>query len=343
MSRSEQTRAVMTAAKGGRPRRPGNSLDDRNLLDALLPDYGWAALFVEELCAIAPDLTGLVVKAPAHTRHYVALAIVGAERRGGNWKRQLAAVIAACPRRQVLADAWGQDLGSTRVLMRLGPDLFAPVTYEALATVMADPARRLALGDVRHATELAIGRIGEAPGPLVSRYRGRLIASFGPRGLAFLIDGIARIRPDLTPVAIRRSLNALKKPSRIDHLLARLARNLTLPEPPWAGTALIKPLRTVPELRATGRRLQNCLGSLAIWTEALSGQRAFYLVEGRELAVVALARHPVFGTWFVHALAKRRNGTPTEGAGAGIIAAFAKAGFPHLEGCSVGAEVGIGL
>lgn len=114
--------------------------------------------------------------------------------------------------------------------------------------------------------------------------------------------------------------------------MMRLTRDLDLPEVPWDGTANIMPLRTVPALRATGLRLENCLNSLSIWCEALRGVRAFYLVEGDEFCIAALGRHPVFGTWYLYSLAKRRNGTPSPDMTARIVDAFAAAGFPHFDG-----------
>ena len=248
----------------------------------------------------------------------------------------LAGALASGARRQVLQAVSGRDPGSTRALMRLGPDLFEPATYEAVAKVLGDDLRRRAYGDLRTPTDRSILRIAEAPDDVVAAYRGRLIGTFGATGIRFVQDGIARLRPDLTQASIRRSLNALENPSRIEHLFARLIRNLALPEPPWRGTETIRLLRSIPELRAAGVRLENCLGTLPIWTEALSGQRAFYLVEDRELAVVALARHEVFGTWFLHSLAKRRNGAPAADVRARIVAAFAAAGFPYLDGAPIG-------
>lgn len=302
---------------------------------ALEPLYGWAAGALDRLCALEAGLAGFVVEAPAHTRHYIAMALAGMARHGRATEDWLAGALASNSRRQVLQAVSGSDPGSTRALMRLGPDLFEPATYEALAKVLGSDLRRRAYGDLKVPTERAILRVAEAPDAVVASYRGRLIGTFGAAGILFVQDGIARLRPDLTQASIRRSLNALENPSRIDHLFARLIRNLALPEPPWRGTETIRPLRSIPELRASGIRLENCLGTRPIWTEALSGQRAFYLIEDRELAVVALARHEVFGTWFLHSLAKRRNGAPSADVKARIVAAFAAAGFPYLDGAPI--------
>lgn len=302
----------------------------------LLADYGWAALFVDELCRRAPSLADFVLQAPAHTRHYIALAIVGAHRENEDWQGRLAAALASWPRRAVLADAWGEDLGSTRALMRLGDEVFLPGTYRSLATVLSSPLRRKAHGDVMRPSERAINRIAEAPENVIAVYRGRLIASFGASGIAFLVDGIRRMRADLSDPEIDRTLNAMERPSRIERLMERLARDLVLPTPPWQGTATIKPLTTVKALRAAGLRLENCLNTFSMWNEALTGRRAFYLAEETELVAVSLARHDVFGTWFVHSIAKRRNGKPRADVKARILAAFAEAGFPYLDDTPIG-------
>jgi hypothetical protein len=267
------------------------------------------------------------------------MALTGMAIHGRVTEAWLAGSLTSHSRREVLKAIWGTDLGSTRALMRLGPDLFEPSTYEALAKVLSDDDRRRAYGDLRHITERAIPRVAEASADIIAAFAGRLIGTFGAPGLLFLQDGIGRLRPDLTLASIRRSLNALENPSRIEHLFGRLVRNMTLPALPWGGAKPIRPLTTVPELRAAGLRLENCLNTLPVWTEALTGKRAFYLVEERELVVVALARHAVFGTWFVHSLAKRRNGSPSPDVRARIIAAFAAAGFPYFDGAPIGTRL----
>lgn len=266
-------------------------------------------------------------------------ALTGIATHGRVTEALLAGSLASHSRRELLKAIWGTDLGSTRALMRLGPDLFEPSAYEALAKVLSDDDRRRAYGDLRSITERAIRRVAEAPFDVVTAFAGRLIGTFGAPGLLFLQDGIGRLRPDLTVASIRRSLNALENPTRIEHLFGRFVRNMALPAPPWAGARSIRPLTTVPELRAAGLRLENCLNTLPIWTEALTGQRAFYLFEERELVVVALARHTAFGTWFVHSLAKRRNGSPSPDVLTRIIAAFAAAGFPYFDGAPIGASL----
>jgi hypothetical protein len=301
--------------------------------------YDWAGRPLWQLCQIEPDLTDFLREAPTHTLHYILLAVRGVLKRRRVDDAWLANNLASRSRRDVLHKIWGFDLGSTRALARLGEGPMAAASYDALATVLSDPGRRRAFGDLCRPTDLAILRIADAPDAVIASTRGRLVGRFGAAGVAFLADGIARIRPDLSHEAILRALNALEKPAKIDNLLTRLTRDLALPEPPWRGSAKITPLRTVRELRAVGLRLENCLNSLAIWSEALGGQRAFYLVEERELCIVALGRHEIFGTWFVHSLAKRRNGMPARDVKRRIVEAFAAAGFPYFDG----APIGIGL
>ncbi|MBL8569553.1 MAG: hypothetical protein JNK84_10755 [Phreatobacter sp.] len=308
-------------------------------LASLQKRYDWAGRPLWQLCQIEPRLADFLRDAPAHTLHYTALALRGMQKRRRVVDAWLATNLASRARRDVLREVWGFDLGSTRALARLGDEPMVVASYDALAIVLADPGRRRAFGDLPRPTDLVILRIADAPDAVIASTRGRLIGRFGAAGVTFLADGIARIRPDLSHEAIQRALNALEKPAKIDNLLTRLSRDLVLPDPPWIGTGTITPLRTVRELRAAGLRLENCLNSLAIWSEALGGQRAFYLVEERELCIVALGRHEVFGTWFVHSLAKRRNGMPARDVKRRIVEAFAAAGLPYFDG----APIGIGL
>jgi hypothetical protein len=308
----------------------------RAQLPNLRIDYGWLAPSVSRLCRLEPDLVAFVRGAPSHTKHFIGLAITGALKHPHFPEAVLAAALASTPRRDLLARLWGKDLGSTRALMRLDRQVCERRTYEALAAILADPERRNAYGDLPRPTERAILRIAHVPQAILAQFRGRLIGAFGGNGLPYIVEGVGRVRPDLTPAAIRQTLNRLENPQRIDHLMMRLTRDVDLPAVPWSGTADIIPLTTVPALRATGLRLENCLNSLSIWCEALRGVRAFYLVEVDELCVAALARHPLFGTWYLQSIAKRRNGAPSQETNARIVDAFAAAGFPHFDGDPIG-------
>jgi len=325
--------------KAGRQEAPRRD-QRRAQLPNLRIEYGWLAPSVSRLCRLEPGLVAFVRGAPSHTKHFIGLALTGAMTRPNFPAAVLAAALASTPRRDLLARLWGKDLGSTRALMRLGREVYGRRTYEALATILADHERRKAYGDLTRPTEKAILRIANVPHTILDQFRGRLIGAFGGNGLTYIVEGVGRIRPDLTSGAIRQALNRLENPQKIDHLMMRLTRDLDLPDVPWNGTANVIPLTTVPALRATGLRLENCLNSLSIWCEALRGVRAFYLIEGDELCVAALARHPLFGTWYLQSIAKRRNGTPSPETTARIVDAFAAAGFPRLDQEVGGAGVG---
>lgn len=318
-------------SRASRPKAARGSLRRSPKLSNLRIDCGWQAPSLASLCKLEPGLIAFVRDAPSHTKHFIGLALTGAMRHPHFPEAVLAAALASTPRRDLLARLWGDDLGSTRALMRLGREVYERQTYEALASILADPQRRKAYGDLARPTERAILRIASVPLATLEQFRGRLIGAFGGNGLAYIVEGVGGIRPDLSPAAIRQALNRLENPQKIDHLMMRLARDLDLPAAPWAGTAEIIPLTTVPALRATGLRLENCLNSLSIWCDALRGVRAFYLIEGNELCVAALARHPLFGTWYLHSLAKRRNGTPSPRTVAMIENSFAEAGFTQLD------------
>lgn len=298
--------------------------------------YDWAAKPLRELCRLNPPLADFLLEAPPHTRHYIALALAGRGQSAGLDEASLAIALPSSSRRRLLASLWGRDLGSTRILMRLDPNIYEEAIYARLAGILGSAAKRQALADIRQIEDRQIHRIAEASDETIKTYRGRLIGTFGEPGIGFLIDGLLRVRPDLSRQELQAALNRLEKPSRIDRFLSRITRDLPLPPPPWQGTETIRALRSVADLRATGIRLENCLNGLFIWSEALSGQRAFYLVEERELCVVALARHSVFDTWFLHSLAKRRNGIPAPDIRQRIVSVFRDAGFPYFDGAPIG-------
>ena len=229
--------------------KAGTTKATRRYQRAQLPnlriDYGWLAPSLARLCKLEPGLIAFVRGAPSHTKHFIGLALTAAMKRPHFPEAVLAAALASTPRRDLLARLWDKDLGSTRALMRLDRQVYERRTYDALAIVLADPERRKALGDIPRPTEKAILRIASVPQTVLAQFRGRLIGAFGGNGLTYIVDGISRVRPDLTPAAIRQALNRLENPQKIDHLMMRLTRDLDLPDVPWDGTANIMPLRTV--------------------------------------------------------------------------------------------------
>lgn len=308
--------------------------------NAWIKDYGWAARPIRQLLRLNPDLSSFMREPSPQTLHYVALCLIGIERPATSHRqpvtlRDLSESIASQPRRALLNDIHGADLGPTKSLARLGPTLLERDAYDLLAAILRDPLRRAAWRDADANCTLRLRQLATATTDDLQTFRGQLIAHYGGAGLRFILDGFQTLRPDLPRDDLIRRINALEVPTKMDKLAARLARNLDLPAHPWDGNGWIKPLRSTEALSQTGIRLNNCLASYFLWTEAMTGDRAFYLIEGQELCVVALARHRLFGTWFVHSLARRANQPPSPATKSLIIDAFAEAGFPYFDGAPI--------
>lgn len=317
--------------------RRGRRVDARRRAE-LASIYDWAAPSLASLSALEPKLLPFLQDAPLHTRHFVMLAVAGFEAQALLPPETLAFALAAQPRRQVLGMLFGQDLGTTRVLQNLPDMTFEMSTYLALAEVLASSARRRALRDLKSVSEGAIMRLSTAQERTISTYRGRLIAAFGEVGLDFVRRGLLALCSGSEESQLLTRLNALENPYRLSHLVGRMVRQLMLPDPPWTGTEIVCPLRSVEDLRRAGMRLENCLNSTDVFFEALSGKRAFYLVDTEPRCAVSLIRHPMLGLWYVDAVASRRNGAPPPSVKRRVLGIFQEAGFASLEATPLVAE-----
>jgi hypothetical protein len=89
--------------------------------------------------------------------------------------------------------------------------------------------------------------------------------------------------------------------------------------------------------------MRNCLNSLSIWIEALIGQRAFYLCDGKEPAIAALQHHRLFDLWFLQDIAGRENAPLSPKRADAITSAFAAAGFHHPDTITLEAAQIVGM
>lgn len=301
------------------------------------PLFGDFADAVAHLAKANPDLREFLQSPLPETRHYVALALTGlnvtsptSQSKGDAAVEAFARALPSLPRRTVLTQVWQKDLGSTRILKRLGATVLPHESYRQLAIIMSDTTRREALLLAKPVTAATLARLATVKVDALSYFSPSLIGAFGEVGTRFLLDGLKRTRPDLAEADLLRQLNAVERPFRLNSLMKRLTRDMPLPRHPWLGNVDVRPLTTVPDLKAAGRRLQNCMTDVEIWIEALGGSRAFYLVEGEELCAAALAKHPLFGTWYLQAIRRRRNANPSCGRLAWIASMFEEAGFPFM-------------
>jgi hypothetical protein len=102
--------------------------------------------------------------------------------------------------------------------------------------------------------------------------------------LNVIVDWVCRHCRAASPADIRLSLRSTK--SDIDDWLEEWLIDAELPAPPFPGSDLLVPLRTGVEIKHAAQEFRNCLNSLL--QDAVTGRVAFYVWQGKELAVVSL-------------------------------------------------------
>jgi hypothetical protein len=112
--------------------------------------------------------------------------------------------------------------------------------------------------------------------------------------------------------------------------VARLMAQTKLPDPPWSGTSIIRPIRTAQDLRRAGLQMSNCLNSPMIWAGALRGEVAYYWSRTEPPVIVALAYNRIFDLWYLQDINGRRNNLPPPKVRASVVSLFDAAGFPDL-------------
>jgi hypothetical protein len=72
-------------------------------------------------------------------------------------------------------------------------------------------------------------------------------------------------------MGLAAALRELKRAEKLAGWLHTVLGHADLPPPPWPGTEMIVPIKTVAEIRATGREFRNCLAGEDWWLSAVLG------------------------------------------------------------------------
>jgi hypothetical protein len=107
--------------------------------------YRWACPMVEQMMRHRPAIALDLLRADTATKHFVALAMRGWESRQDRCDRalrQLSEDLFSRPRRVVLAEIWGVELGKLGFLRRLPGRVLSRRHHAHLVTAWCDPRRR---------------------------------------------------------------------------------------------------------------------------------------------------------------------------------------------------------
>ncbi len=295
--------------------------------------YRWACPMVERMMRHRPAIAADLLQADAATKHFVALAIRGWELRQGRCERalqQLSEDLFSRPRPAVLAEVWGVRLGKLGFLRRLPRRVLSRHHYEHLVTAWCDPHRRQLLSQCARISRGEIEAIASVDQPL-NNASVRFAAKIGAELSDYVLAVVRRHRPDFDNISLAAALRELKRAEKLAGWLHTVLGHAGLPPPPWPGTEMIVPLRTVAEIRATGREFRNCLAGEDWWLSAVLGQRCFYRIGGSiDPAIVSVAFDPLLGAWRIESYRGPANRALKRGVERRLLAAFAAAGIRYF-------------
>lgn len=308
--------------------------------------YRWAELTVAALIRLEPQHADFFTEAPPATRHYICLCLAALHARPHHALplSELAKRIATEPRRPMLTQLWGDDLGGLRLFGRLPKSVISEAAYTHLARMLQNPALRSVLHSFPELTANRIENLAHATEVHCRRYAPHSVAMLGVIQLDALVASFRAFRPDLSEAAILIQMRNLRKHDDVERLFAKLVRDLALPEPLWPGSDTIRPIRSITALRQAGRTFQNCLTLPSQWLPALRGDITYYLCAGSIPHIGSVRRHETLPIWHIDEINGVKNAKTPIVAVRAIEASLIAAGYhPSEAACVSIREFGLGL
>jgi hypothetical protein len=299
--------------------------------------YRWAHPAVEQMVRYRPAVAIDFLQADSATKHFVALAVRGWEAHQGRSERvlwQLSGDIFSRPRTVVLADLWGLGFGKLSFLKRLPGRILQRRQYDQLVTSLLDPQLRGLLHQCSKISPGELAIIAHFNEPILAAASLRAISKIGAELFDYVIVVVRRHRPDLDDIGLVTVLRELARADGLSVWLRTVVRHADLSPPPWNGTEIIAPLRTVAEIHATGIEFRNCLFDDDRSITAVLGQCCYYRVSGRYgPAVVSVAFGVLLGAWRIDSYRGPVNAPVTPAAERHIREAFAAVGIGFFGDC----------
>lgn len=232
-----------------------------------------------------------------HRGHYLyaclALGDLVNERRAE--RRAFATALMTRRRRDLLGEIVGRPVSAAllRALDRLPSTPCAPRTYQMLVEQFADPAKARVLCHLPTITPAHIRVLDKLPDEAVQGKCVDFLASLdtGPSVAAELARLFERLPEPLRGRATQ-GLARLDDEAGLARWITRRRRNAEamtpFPEPPFAGSKRLVPLRSAGALRREARIMNNCLDGMV--AGVLGGSVYFYRWSGKTRASVMLVR-----------------------------------------------------
>ncbi len=294
--------------------------------------YGWANSLVVQLSKLDHANVEFCLEADAPTRHFACLVLRGWENQGkdGMAFPRLANEIHSQPRRDLVRRFWDIEPGGglMRFLGRLGPRTMPRRAYDALGAVLGDPVRRRLAAQKPRLSAADLSALAQHDIELVKAVGMDAVRHLGAGVLEHAIQAVVSRRADLDREQILCRIQGLTDETELGEAVCALLADCRL-FIPWAGTARIRPLRSLAAMSRTARRFRNCLGDPETQWRALRGDAAFYVCDDGPL-VAELRRDRVARRWYLHELLSSRNGAPSPHALGKATMAFNAAGYQRL-------------
>ena len=204
-------------------------------------------------------------------------------------------------KRRVLLDRVrpGADPRLLTLAARLAGRLWPAAAYRRLAVLANDPAAVHLLCRARRITRRQVSELARVPDAYRHRaVLARLRKAGDAQRVLFAVQLVERIRPDLTRVAILRTLAQTPDHVGLEAWTRRHFRSASFPAPPRPGSDAMRPLRSWDEVQAVARAFRNCVRSHV--SDVLNGSAYLYVlrVGGQDRAVVEVSR-VADGQWII--------------------------------------------
>jgi hypothetical protein len=148
----------------------------------------------------------------------------------------------------------------------------------------------------------------------------------GADGVDCLIALLTRHCPNVNRQDLLESLALVETTQSLERWFTRWLMHAPLPEPPWEGTSLLRPLRTIKEIEAVAEQFDNCLVRKV--TQVLNHDSYYYEWVGRRGGAIAEITRSLLG-WTVKEIKGPSNATVPARTFNKIIVTFAEAGIIH--------------
>lgn len=263
----------------------------------------WALGWLQSLFVAQPGFAGHVLEQRPDYGHYLCLVATRLEARGAAGAlppADLARWLMTTRRREVLAALIeAPPAGLLAVLGRLRSRAAPRTVYGQVLELLWDRPTAARLLQRRRLSVPYLQALAGVPAayrtaPVLYRADSRVS---GIVRLGTTVRGVASALPPALRGDAEREFAKVEMRQGFEDWTERWLRSVTFPAPPWEGNALLRPIRSAPELRATAQRFGNCLEKYT--RSAFLGEKCFYLWRDRVEVVVEIdmrLRTPLVGT-----------------------------------------------